>query len=120
MVRPGVWVKKSKFYKVKQPSDAVSKYTGRARKNGTQYTIMWCEKDRRHGPERLIAQTSRIFRDIQKEQVEQQEKGLLEDVKSFLSLGGELLQELHQGEKEKVMKRRYNDRRKKEAAAYQP
>ncbi len=113
MVSPERWVKKSKFYEVRRPGDAVKIYTKRAKKNGTRFTIMWCEKDRRHDPERLAVQAARVQRDIRAEQ-RGRRTGLLRDVKEFLSLGSELLQELRQNEKEKVLKRRYNDQREKE------
>ena len=114
MIRPGHWVKKSKFYLASRPSEAAEKYTNRTGRNGTDYTIMWCRKDRRHDSERLVDQTERLWRDIQAEQ-RKERRGRLGDVGEFLRLGGELFQELRQSEKEKVIKRRYNGRQEKEA-----
>lgn len=105
LVRPGHWVKKSKFYEVRRPSEAVEIYSNRARKNGVDFSVMWCEKDRRHRPERLAAQADRLWGDIRAEQ-EGQKRRRLGDVGDFLRLGGELFQELRQVEKEKVARRR--------------
>lgn len=114
MLRPGHWVKKSKFYEVKRPSDAVGKYTKRAKKRGVEHTIMWCEKDKRHDPDRLVEQTARLSREIRSEQEERIRRGPLGDIKEFLGLGGELLRELHRSEKEKVLKRRSHNQLKGE------
>ena len=112
MVRPGVYVKKSKFYEASRPGDAVKKYVDRARKNGTEYTIMWCEKDHRHDPERLADQTASLYQDIRAEQGERK-RGLFRDVSDFARLGGELFQELQQTEKVKGEKRRHSYERKR-------
>lgn len=103
LVSPGKWIKKSKFYLVRKPGDAVKKYTERARRkgNGSNHTIMWCEKERRHTSERLAMAAARIFADLKHE--ERQQLGVTSD---------ELLRELRQ--KDKKVKRRYNDQREKE------
>jgi len=111
MVRPGVWAKKSKFYESSRPGDAVKKYMDRAQKNGVDYTIMWCEKDHRHDPDRLVDKTALLYREIRSEQGGRK-RGLLSDVSDFLHLGGELLQDLRQVEKEKGESRYRNNGRK--------
>lgn len=99
------WVKKSKFYEVRSPGDAVSIYEKHARKTGVDYTIMWCEKDRRHGPERLAAEMARLQRDIFAEQ-DGRRRSRLGDVGEFLSLGGQLLSDLKKANQGKSSNRR--------------
>lgn len=111
-IRPEKYVKKSKFYFVHGPSDAVEAYCKRAKSRKRPFTVMWCEKDKRHTPDRLAAQAARLAVDMgvtsRRREVAKQ--------KGFLSLGNELLAELRTLDKAKVIKRRYNEHRAKKTA----
>ena len=108
LVSPNRWVKKSKFYQVSKPEDAVKKYQKGSK---VPYTIMWCEKDRRHLPERFATQALDLFTDLCRER-RVQARSPVGDVPS------ELLDmvRVHESEKSKVLKRRSYDQREKEAA----
>lgn len=116
---PTHWVKKSKFYFVHGPGEAVAKYH---KKSKVEHTIMWCEKDRRHRPEFYADQMRKLEQDIRREQrvaVPASGVGLTGTLSSFLGLGNELLAELKGQEKAKVIKRRKNDiRYKQETSTY--
>jgi hypothetical protein len=114
-IGPAKWVKKSKFYFVHTPGDAVEKYTKRAK---VDHTIMWCEKDKRHGPEYYSQQMTKLSADIRRETKQQQvaaTKPQGNSILGFFGLGDSLLAELRSQEKNKVIKRRENDNRKKAA-----
>lgn len=98
---PDCWVKKSKFYEVEKPKDAVAIYEKDCH---IEHTIMWCEKDRRHSADRLSAEADRLFADIQREQRVTAKKGNV--FKEFLMLGDELL-----GELKDKNNRRFNGKR---------
>lgn len=120
-VGPNRWVKKSKFYCVHRPSDAVRIYQERTRLSAGEYVIMWCEKDRRHSPERPSYQIPRIMAEVRAEQTAAgQGESIRKTFGEFLGLGGELLGALSQKETErsKVIKRRINDQREKETAHF--
>ena len=107
LVSPNHWVKKSKFYQVARPEDAVKKYLKRSK---VPHSIMWCEKDRRHLPDRFALQALDLFSDICRER-RWQAKLPIEDVPS------ELLDIAHirESERNKVLKRRSYEHREKEA-----
>ena len=111
----GHYVKKSKFYETKRPSDAVDIYEKRVK---VPHTIMWCEKDRRHSPDRLAYQASDLFAEICRER-RVKKPSLGNTFKEFLGTPGKLLDELT-GEKEvrseRIIKRRSYGQSKKEAA----
>ena len=102
LVAPDRWVKKSKFYRVHKPGDAVKKYEKRSK---VSHTIMWCEKDRRHSPERPSYQIPRILADVRNEQKLLGSTAL--DTESA---------EQRLREKERVIKRRSYEQREKDAA----
>lgn len=103
MIRPGRWVKKSKFYEARDSSDAYGKYL---KQNGhVAHTFMWCEKDKRHAPDRLVGQTAHLFREIRAEQ-ESRGRSRFGDIGEFFHLGGELFEELKRVERNKVVARR--------------
>ncbi len=115
LVSPNHWVKKSKFYEVASPNAAVRIYEKRCR---VPHTIMWCEKDRRHEPERLAMQASDLYAEICRER--KASKSLGSTVKDFLSTPGELLGELAGNEKEvcsaRIIRRRSYGKPQEEAA----
>lgn len=91
-VGPNEWVKKSKFYEVKGPSEAVEIYEKHCR---VEHTIMWCGKDRRHDPDRFVDQCGQLFRSLKQERV--QGRTAFGELRDFLSLGDGLLKELRRG-----------------------
>lgn len=107
-VSPNRWEKKSKFYFVPTPGDAVALYQKR---NRVPHTIMWCEKDRRHRPDRLVAQTAKLERELR---LERREASTTTGAfRGFLGLGDELLGELRGSGKKN--RRRNNGYSRKEA-----
>lgn len=111
------WVKKSKFYFVQRPGEAMDKYKKHSK---SEFTFMWCEKDRRHSPELLATRVAKTYAEIRKEQgapplLEEEDKGV---VATFLDIGSTFLRELREQEKSKVQKRRFNEQREK--TTYQP
>ena len=92
-VGPDRYVKKSKFYEVRSPGDAVAIYEKHC---GVEHTIMWCGKDRRHDPDRLVIYVENtLFRSLQQERV--RPKGAFRELSSFFGLGDELLRGLRKG-----------------------
>ena len=105
-VGPDKWVKKSKFYLVKRPGDAVAIYASNC---SVEYTVMWCEKDRRHSPDRFSSQARKLMDDIRREQ-EAAKTTPSQDINAFsefAALGSELLGDL-QNLKSPKRKRGYN------------
>lgn len=114
----GQYVKKSKFYEVKRPSDAVDIYEKRVK---VPHTIMWCEKDRRHSMDRLAFQASDLYAEICRERRAEKVSGSLgHTFKEFLTTPGALLGELSGNEKEvrseRIIKRRSYGKSQEEAA----
>lgn len=103
LVSPNHYVKKSKFYEVVGASAAVRIYKKSCR---VAHTIMWCEKDRRHLPERFAVQASNLFAEICRERRNQPKSSSESHLEEVL--------QARESEKNRVIKRRNNDQRKKE------
>jgi len=92
-VGPDRFVKKSKFYEVRSPGDAVAIYEKHCR---VEHTIMWCGRDRRHDPDRLANYfENTLFRSLQQERA--RPKSAFGELSSFFGLGDELLRGLRKG-----------------------
>jgi len=118
LISPNHWVKKSKFYEVNSASGAVRIYKKRVK---VPHTIMWCEKDKRHRPERLADQASGLYAEICRERARVRAPSLGNTFKDFLSIPGMLLGELAEPVSEKevrskrIIKRRSYGNREKAA-----